>query len=126
MKFVYPAIFTEEAGNYIVEFPDLQGCLTYGETVEDALVQAEEALGGYLAVLLEEEELPAKASSIKAISAKSGFVSLVSSEVDMYKETKAVKKTLTIPSWLNKLATDNGINFSEVLRETLVKQLVSK
>jgi Uncharacterized conserved protein len=124
MKFVYPAIFTEEDGNYIVEFPDLEGCLTYGESIEDALVQAEEALEGYLVVLLENEQLPVKASNVKTLNVSNGFATLVSCDIDMYKETKAVKKTLTIPSWLNKLATDNGVNFSEVLRESLVKQLI--
>lgn len=123
MQFVYPAIFTEENGSYIVEFPDLEGCQTFGATQEEALQYAEEALAGYLFVLLEEERLPVKASKIQNINPKKGFTTLVSCNVDEYKESRAVKKTLTIPSWLNNLATKAGVNFSQVLQEGLMAKL---
>ena len=81
MNFIYPAIFTEEQGSYIAEFPDLEGCQTFGKTQEEALKYAEEALAGYLLVLLEEERLPAKASKIQEIDSGAGFTTLVSCNV---------------------------------------------
>ena len=51
MTKVYPAIIHEENGSYWVEFPDLEGCSTYGETLEETLDLASEALGLYLVSL---------------------------------------------------------------------------
>ncbi len=47
----YPAIikYDKEDKAYLVEFPDLQGCVTYGESLSEAKANAEEALSGYLA-----------------------------------------------------------------------------
>ena len=53
MKVLYPAIFSFEDGCYNVEFPDLKGCLTYGDTIENAFANAQEALAGYSASVLE-------------------------------------------------------------------------
>ena len=123
MKFVYPAIFTEEDESYIVEFPDLEGCQTFADSIPEAIEYAEEALSGYLLSLLEAEQIPQKATDIRKVKTAKGFVSLVSCEIDVYKETKAVKKTLSIPTWLNNLAIEKGVNFSEVLRESLMARL---
>ena len=123
MKFVYPAIFTEEDGNYVVEFPDLEGCQTFADTIPEAVEYAQQALSGYLLSLLEAEQIPQKASDIRGIQVSEGFVSLVACEIDVYKETKAIKKTLSIPVWLNNLAIKSGINFSEALRESLMAKL---
>ena len=123
MKFVYPAIFTEEDGSYIVEFPDLEGCQTFADSIPEAVEYAEEALSGYLLSLLEAEQIPQKATDIRKIKTDVGFVSLISCELDVYKETKAVKKTLSIPAWLNNLAIESGVNFSEALRESLMTKL---
>lgn len=46
----YPAKIkhSKTDGVYLVEFPDLPGCHTYGETMEEAQGMAVEALSGYL------------------------------------------------------------------------------
>ena len=57
----YPAeiIFNEEDSVYDVEFPDLPGCLTYGDSLENAKENAVEALTGYLASIeVREHEIP--------------------------------------------------------------------
>jgi len=123
MRLVYPAVFTEEDGCYIVEFPDLEGCQTFADTLDEALEYAEEALTGYLLTLLEAEEIPAKPTEIKKVNPQDGFVSLISANISSYRETKAVKKTLTIPTWLNNMAVDRGINFSEALKEALIGKI---
>lgn len=123
MLFVYPAIFHMEDGSYWVEFPDLQGCQTYGETLNETMEFAQEALSGYLLTLLEQNVPIAPPSDIVTLHPTDGFTSFVSCNINQYKDTKAVKKTLTIPSWLNDQASSMGINFSQVLQEALLSKI---
>ncbi len=176
MLFVYPAIFHKEEDAYWVEFPDLEGCHTYGSSVNETMEAAQEALAAYLLTLLEQEKALTTPSDISAIHTLSeqgatqfcttdlrfcrvtvtqrtgrtpidvnaasrqktvlgasvplftegtddGFLSLVSCDINQYKDTKAVKKTLTIPSWLNERAISMGINFSKVLQEALLSKI---
>lgn len=123
MLFVYPAIFHQEEDSYWVEFPDLEGCHTYGGSIPETMEAAQEALAAYLLTLLEQGHPLASPSDISACRAEDGFVSLVSCTIDQYKETKAVKKTLTIPSWLNDRAIAMGLNFSKVLQDALISKI---
>ena len=110
MKTIYPAIFMrEEKDEYSVIFPDLEGCVTCGDNLEHALSMAEEALGLYL-VSLEERKLPAANPSDPAEikTENNDFVSLISTSMERYRRNKAVKKTLTIPQWLNDAATEKA------------------
>jgi antitoxin HicB len=123
MLFVYPAIFHKEEDAYWVEFPDLEGCHTYGSSVNETMEAAQEALTAYLLTLLEQKKEIAAPSDISAIHTDDGFSSLVSCDINQYKDTKAVKKTLTIPSWLNDRAISMGINFSQALQEALLSKI---
>ena len=123
MIFVYPAIFHKEEDVYWVEFPDLEGCHTYGDSIAGTMEAAQEALAGYLLTLLEQGISVATPSDISIFHADDGFCSLVSCDINQYKDTKAVKKTLTIPSWLNKAALEKNINFSQVLQEALISKI---
>lgn len=123
MTFIYPAIFHLEEGAYWVEFPDLPGCFSAGDTPEDAMTNAQEALALYLepgedAV----PDYPHPTDITTLAQPEAGFVSYVTSEVDLTKSGRSVKKTLTIPEWLNKKAVAQGVNFSQVLQEALIKQ----
>ena len=124
MLFVYPAIFYKEDDAYWVEFPDLEGCQTYGGTLNETMACAQEALAGYLLTLLEENREISTPSEISKISHNDcSFVTLVTCDIDQYQDTKAIKKTLTIPAWLNKRAVSMGINFSQVLKEALLTKI---
>lgn len=125
MLFVYPAIFHKEEDAYWVEFPDLEGCHSYGDTVIDTVSAAQEAMSGYILTLLEEDRPLAAPSDISEYATEDGFVSLVSCEIDPYKDTRAIKKTLTIPAWLNERAVSMGVNFSQVLQEALLSKIQS-
>lgn len=125
MLFVYPAIFHKEEDSYWVEFPDLEGCHTYGTTINDTLEAAQEALSGYLLTLLEQQKELVAPSDLSDYNVTDGFCTLVSCDINQYKDTKAVKKTLTIPSWLNDRAIAKGINFSQVLQEALISKVTS-
>ena len=94
MLFVYPAAFHKEEDAYWVEFPDLEGCYTYGGSVNETMEAAQEALAVYLLTLLEQGKVIAAPSDISVVQVKDGFSSLVSCDINQYKDTKAVKKTL--------------------------------
>ncbi len=124
MLFVYPAVFHKEDDAYWVEFPDLEGCHTFNTTLTETVASATEALEGYLLCLLDEGASIPKPSDIAKIAPVSdGFVSLVSCNLDPYRDTKAVKKTLTIPAWLNDRAVTMGVNFSQVLQDALLAKV---
>ena len=122
---VYPAVFLKENTGYSVSFPDLDGCFTEGDTLEESLEMAQEALGLYL-VSLEERTLviPKPSNSTDIQCSENEFVTLVSTSIDKFRrKNKAVKKTLTIPQWLNDEAELRHINFSSVLQKALKDEL---
>lgn len=121
----YPAIFHFEDGGYWVEFPDLPGCLTEGNSIAEAVSEASSALGAYLSSVMERGESVAEPSDIRSLHAEEqDFVSIVAADPSAFqKRTRAVKKTLTIPEWLNEAAEARHINFSSVLQQALINQL---
>lgn len=127
-KYVYPAIFhPEEDGGFSVSFPDLDGCFTCGESLEEAIDMAVDAAAGWLITANKlNEEIP-NATDIKnvKIEGSKDFASLISIDLVEYrkKNSKTVKKTLTIPQWLNDLAEENHVNFSGILQEALKEKL---
>ena len=127
-KYVYPAVFTaEEAGGYSISFPDLQGCYTCGDDLADGIMMAEDVLAITLYHYEKENKpipSPADRGSIKL--AENEFVNYIAADTLQYQKkysTRAVKKTLTIPEWLNELAVQANINFSQVLQEALTNKL---
>mgnify|MGYP001076476517 FL=1 len=125
MKLIYPAVFHTEDDQVWVEFPDLEGCQSFGDSISEAIDGAKEALEGYCITLLEKKHTLPIMSDIKTIKTdESSFVSLVETELTTsFAKRKSVKKTLTVPAWLNDMATEKGVNFSAVLQEGLVKSL---
>lgn len=126
-KYVYPAIFSKEDCGYSVRFPDVSGCYAQGDTLADALDQAKDALCLMLYDAEEHQEDITLPSALNDINTENGeFVSLVSCDTLEYRkffDKKAVKKTLTIPNWLNIMAERSDINFSAVLQEALIEKL---
>ena len=127
-KYIYPAIFTKEANEmYSVRFPDLECCYTQGADLQDAYEMAEDVLCLMLYHLEEKhEDIPAPSDLLNVKTEPGEFVSLVACDTLEYRrfyDNKAVKKTLTIPSWLNDQAIANGINFSAVLQAGLKNEL---
>lgn len=127
-KYIYPAIFTkEDNGGYSVVFPDLESCYTCGDTLEQAMDMAEDCLALVLyGYETDQKEIPA-ASSIDSISTSSDeFVSLIKCDTLSYRKqysSKAVKKTLTIPEWMNDEGMRAGINFSQLLQDALMQKI---
>lgn len=127
MKYVYPAIFTQEEEGISVHFPSFESCYTSGETVLEAIEMAKDVLCLTLYDMEENQKAAPQPMSIKAlVAAENEFVSYIECDTLEYRkfyESKAVKKTLTIPSWLNAMAEREGVNFSSVLQNALKEQL---
>ena len=121
---VYVAVFTETENEFVVEFPDLEGCLTQGASLSEAFCKAQEALAIYYHE--NNGQLP-EASSIQTIQDlyPRCIVLLVSVDLKNYliKSLTPVKKTLTIPKWLNCMGEKYGVNFSKVLKNGLIAHL---
>lgn len=126
-KYIFPAVFTKDGDFYVVHFPDLDGCFTQGESIQDAFEMAEDVLCLTLYDYEEDKEEIPKPSDLKKIETDdSSFVSLVTCDTIEYRkfyDNKAVKKTLTIPAWLNTMSEREGINFSAVLQNALKTEL---
>ena len=127
--YVYPAIFTPEPeGGYFIHFPDIENCFTSGKDIKDGIMMAEEALALMVYTDYEETGMPAPVSTpIKKLKLKKDeFATYVTCDTTICRRkfgTRAVKKTLTIPEWLNEAAVKERINFSQVLQDALKEKL---
>ena len=104
MKYVYPAVFTSlPSGEYDVRIPDLPGCITCGKNLADAIEMAEDAVAMWLCDAEDNQESIPEPSE-KLTAKEPQFVSLIVADTNLYRsenDNRAVKKTLSIPSWLN-------------------------
>lgn len=127
-RYIFPAIFEPgEKKGYTVSFPDLPGCITEGDNMEEALHMAKEALELHLYGMEEDQdEIPNPSRPEELKVPEKSFVSLVEVWMPIIRDemdNKAVKKTLTIPKWLNDVAEKNNVNFSQVLQSALKEYL---
>lgn len=138
MLSAYPACFLKDESGYSVIFPDLNYLATCGHTLEEAFEMAVDCLAGYLYTAKKEGENIPSPSALQSVdlqqistefadeSVEEQFVNIVTVDVDDYAKRhfeRSVKKTLTIPAWLNDAALERNINFSQVLQEALKAQL---
>ncbi len=139
MLSMYPACFFKEESGYSVIFPDLNWLATGGKTLDEAMAMAIDCLAGYLHTCQMDGDNIPEPSNLSDIDPESvakeldpdspmceAFVNIVSVDVASYAKEhfeKSVKKTLTIPAWLNNAALEKGINFSQVLQDALKAQL---
>ncbi len=127
-RYIYVAIFTKDNDVYNISFPDLPGCYTYGVTIEEAYNMAKEALELHLYGMEDDgDEIPTPTSAEAIqINNKKSFTTLVEAYMPLVRNqmlNKSVKKTLTIPKWLNDLAEKHNINFSQLLQDSLKNYL---
>ncbi len=127
-RLFYPAVFqVEEEGGYSVFFPDIEGCNTQGETVEEAYDMAFNALGLTISYLKDNKfKIPEPSKPQDILLDINQYVVVIQFDMLEYlkkNESRAVKKTLSIPSWLNEAAIEHNINFSQVLQEALQNKI---
>ena len=126
-KLFYPAVFHKsDEGGFWVTFPDIPECMTQGDTIEEAYNMAVDALGLSLISKEKANEAIPTASDPGKIDPDDGVIAIVGFDMLEYKKkhsAKAVKKTLSIPEWLNEAAMREGVNFSGVLQDALISRL---
>jgi predicted RNase H-like HicB family nuclease len=125
--YIFPAILYKDDNAIGVEFPDLSGCLTCGSDTNEALVMAKDALGGYLLTMEDIKEPIPNPTPFNEVKAQEGQAIFL---VDVYlsilrdeDKNKSVKKTVTLPNWLNIAALNANVNFSSILQEALKSRL---
>lgn len=134
MKYIYPAIIKHTTddkafpnGVYEVSFPDLPTCFTFGNTLQEAFINGQDALNLILWGLEDDKKVIPSPSDFTTIKhSENETVTLIDSDTTEYRkkyDNRVVKKTLTLPAWLNTKALEENINFSKVLQEGLLKRL---
>ena len=126
-SYSYPAIFDYDEDGISVSFPDLEGVFTCGNDEEEAYRNAKEALGLHLFGLEEDKDYIPNPSKVIQLSIQPNqaavivyvFMPLIRDRV----QRATIKKTLTIPKWINDLAEEHKINFSQVLQNALKERL---
>lgn len=126
-RYTYPAILKVNDNGFDVIFPDIDSCFTFGDSLEDALDSARDVLELCIYDMEQDgKEIPT-ASAIEDIILSDGeFISWISvwmAPVRDKLENKSVKKTLTIPKWLNDLGMEQELNFSQILQSAIKEKL---
>lgn len=127
-NFIYPCILEYDEDGINVSFPDLPGCFTFGETEEEAITNAKEALEGFIYFMeVDGDPLPEPSRILDIPCKKNTVVVLVNVWMVPVRDemmNKTVKKTLTIPKWINDVGIKNNVNFSKLL-QVAVKQYLN-
>lgn len=126
-KLFYPSIFHKaEEGGFWVSFPDIPECLTEGDDMRQAYEMASDALGLVISDKIKNEEILPTPSLADEIDTEDGYLVIIEFDLLEYQRkhnNRAVKKTLSIPAWLNEAAIRAGVNFSQVLQEALLEKV---
>lgn len=125
--YIYPAIFDYQDEGITVTFPDIPGCITEGNSDEEAFANAKEVLELCLLGDEADEILFPKPTNLNSILHEpSQRVVLIEAYLDIAREKvkmRYVKKTITLPAWINLKAEQCGINFSQTLQEAIKERL---
>ena len=129
MKYLYTAIISPDAGRFIARVPDLPGCVTSGRSVEEAIDMATDAASGWL-VVAEDEGIPINPPTPQAdVRHEQGdILTLIRIDTIKYRaatDNRAVRKNVSLPMWLARLADQHGVNCSQVLQEGLLARFGS-
>ena len=126
MKYIYPAIFKQDLDGIIVTFPDLPDTFTDGDSMEDAFENAEDVLNLMLWGKEEnKKEIPAPTSPNKINVPKDAILAMIKADTLAYRkiyDNKLVRKSVIIPNWLNTIAKEHNINFSNILQKAIKQE----
>jgi predicted RNase H-like HicB family nuclease len=122
MEYVYPAIFHQNKDeSYTITYPDLPGCISEGKNLGNAMYMAQSALTQWISYLVDKKQkIPSATAAQKIKTSKGDFVNLICAEV---KDAKAVKRTVSIPKWMDDKVIQSGLSLSRVLQDALVERL---
>ena len=125
-RLFYPAVFHKEESGYWISFPDFPECFTEGDDMQQAYERAVDALGLAIVSRKEEREEIPNPTEVTKLKEEDGMAVIIGFDMIAYQKkhnSRAVKKTLSIPEWLNEEAMEMGVNFSQVLQEALLNKL---
>jgi predicted RNase H-like HicB family nuclease len=126
MKIAYPVVISKGKKYLIASIPDCE-IDTQGTDIINAIEMARDAISIWCVAELEAgRELPKSSDMSKVKQSTNDTVTLVDVDIDAYKrklDNRSVRKSLTVPSWLNEQAEQAGINFSGLLQEALKQKL---
>jgi len=125
MEYIYPAIFhLNDDGSYTITFPDLEGCISEGKSLGNAISMAQSALAQWIEYLKDKQIMLPTATPISNVSDIAAdpntFVNLVRIEI---KDKHAVKRTVSIPKWMDDKVSEAGLSLSRVLQDALTDRL---
>jgi len=122
MEYVYPAIFHRNKNeSYTITYPDLPGCISEGKTLGNTMFIAQSALTQWIGYLVDKkQEIPSATPAQKIKTSGGDFVNLICADV---KDTKAVKRTVSIPKWMDDKVIQSGLSLSRVLQNALGERL---
>ena len=121
-EYVYPAVFHPNAdGSYTILYPDLPGCISEGKSMGNALYMAQAALTQWIGYLTDKEQPIPAASNARDVETEAGeFVNLIRADV---KDNRAVRRTVSIPKWMDDKVSETGLSLSRVLQDALKERL---
>ena len=122
MEYIYPAVFhVNDDGSYTITFPDLPGCISEGKSLGNALNMAQSALSQWLGYMADQKQEIPQSSNIGDVRADDGeFVNLI--RVDI-RDERAVRRTVSIPKWMDDKVCSSGLSLSRVLQDALITKL---
>jgi toxin-antitoxin system, antitoxin component, hicB family len=125
-RLLYPCIVKKEDGIFYANFLDFEGCFTDGETLEEVVINAKDVLSGTLFTMAK-HNIQFPSSENKKIDLKDGefliYIDVWISPILEKAKNQSIKKTLTIPKWLNDEAEKHSLNFSNILQTALKETL---
>ena len=121
-NYIYPAVFhPNDDGSFTISYPDLPGCISEGKSLENAMHMAQDALTQWIEVSVEQELVFSAPSGVNEIAHEKGeFVSLICADI---KDARAVRRTISLPKWLDEKASESGLSLSRVLQDALKARL---
>ncbi len=124
-EYVYPAVFHKnEDGTFTIFYPDLPGCISEGKNIGNAIYMAQNALTQWVEYLKDKKNDIPEASPLNSIEvSEEEFVSYVRADV---RDNRAVRRTVSLPKWMDDLAAAEGLSLSRVLQDSLNAKLQGK
>ena len=121
MEYVYPAVFrANDDGTYTITYPDLPGCVSEGKNLANAMYMAQSALTQWAEYHADKKlDLPAASNAKNIGTDDREFVNLIRAEV---KDGRAVKRTVSIPKWMDDRVSESGLSLSRVLQDALAQK----
>ena len=129
MKYTYTAVLSpeEDGSGYYCRVPDIAGCVTSGKDLYDAIAMITDAANGCICVLEDEGiEVPEPSSQTDVIHDSNDIITLIQLDTIAYRaanDKRAVRKNVSLPAWMSRLADQRHINCSQVLQDGLMKIL---